>query len=175
MLNFLGSKQAMEGIVITQGGIAGDHRDSIRFVNDFDMTAVKRFYIIENKDTETIRGWRAHRIEQRWFYVLHGAFSMKTVKIDDWDQPSRELLVEVTIMRSEEQRVTHVPVGYGTAFQALEPGSKLLVFADYGIEHAKLDDYTYPADYFVRGEYLTAMRVSSVQSCRLRPENRYRS
>jgi len=25
------------------------------------MTAVKRFYIIENKDTETIRGWRAHR------------------------------------------------------------------------------------------------------------------
>src|SRR5690606_23447518 len=68
------------------GGIAEDHRGSIRFVNDFDMAAVKRFYIIENKDTETIRGWRAHRIEQRWFYVLEGAFSLKAVKIDDWEE-----------------------------------------------------------------------------------------
>ncbi|MEC3878016.1 WxcM-like domain-containing protein [Parapedobacter sp. 10938] len=140
----------MEGIRITSGGIAEDHRGSIRFVNDFDATAVKRFYIIENKDTETIRGWRAHRIEQRWFYVLNGAFSMKTVKIDDWEKPSRELPVEETMMRSEQQRVIHVPVGYGTAFQALEPGSRLLVFADYSIEHAKNDDYTYPADYFIQ-------------------------
>src|SRR5690606_18659464 len=136
------------------GGIAEDHRGSIRFVNEFDMSAVKRFYIIENKDTETIRGWRAHRIEQRWFYVLDGAFSMKTVKIDDWDQPSRELPVEETIMRSEGQQIIHVPVGCGTAFQALEAGSRLLVFADYGIEHAKLDDYTYPVDYFVKADII---------------------
>ncbi|GGC38811.1 sugar epimerase [Parapedobacter defluvii] len=143
----------MKEIVISQGGIASDHRGSIRFVNDFDMTAVKRFYIIENKDTETIRGWRAHRIEQRWFYVIEGAFSMKTVRIDDWSEPSKELPVEETILRSEEQRIIHVPVGFGTAFQALVPGSKLLVFADYGIEHAKLDDYTYPADYFIKSGF----------------------
>jgi len=138
----------MERITSIHGGSAEDHRGSIRFVNDFDMTAVKRFYIIENKDTETIRGWRAHRTEQRWFYVLEGAFSMKAVKIDDWTQPAKELHVEETIMQSGEQRVVHVPVGYGTAFQALEAGSRLLVFADYGIEHAKEDDYTWPADYF---------------------------
>ncbi len=139
----------MEEIAITQGGTAEDHRGSIRFVNDFDMAAVKRFYIIENKDTETIRGWRAHRTEQRWFYVLAGAFSLKTVKIDNWEQPSRELPVDETILRSEDQRVIHVPIGYGTAFQAVAPGSKLLVFADYGIDHAKHDDYTYPVGYFV--------------------------
>lgn len=130
------------------GGVAADHRGSIRFVNGFDMAAVKRFYIIENKDTETIRGWRAHRIEQRWFYVLDGAFSLKTVKIDHWESPSPALPVEEAILRSEDQRVIHVPVGYGTAFQALEPRSRLLVFADYGIEHAAADDYTWPADYF---------------------------
>lgn len=143
----------MEGVTITQGGIAEDHRGNIRFVNDFDMTVVKRFYIIENKDTETIRGWRAHRIEQRWFYVLDGAFSMKTVKIDNWDEPSQELPVEETILRHEDQRVIHMPVGYGTAFQALEPGSRLLVFADYGIEHAKNDDYTYALTYFVKAGF----------------------
>lgn len=143
----------MKEIVITQGGVASDHRGSIRFVNDFDMAAVKRFYIIENKDTETIRGWRAHRLEQRWFYVLDGTFSMKTVKIDDWSQPSRELAVEKAILRSEEQQIIHVPVGFGTAFQAEAPGSRLLVFADHHIEHAQYDDYTYPADYFLKSGF----------------------
>lgn len=130
------------------GGIAEDHRGSIRFVNDFDMTAVKRFYIIENKDTETVRGWRAHRTEQRWFYVLDGSFSLKTVQIDDWERPSPNLPINEKILRKADQQVIHVPVGYGTAFQALEPGSRLLVFADYGIDHAKEDDYTWAADYF---------------------------
>src|SRR5690606_4638809 len=124
----------MEEIATIQGGIAEDHRGSIRFVNEFDMTNVKRFYIIENKDTETIRGWRAHRIEQRWFYVLDGAFSLKTVKIDDWMEASRDLPVEETILRSADQRVIHMPVGFATSFQALEPGSRLLVFAEYCFE-----------------------------------------
>ncbi len=133
-----------------QGDVASDHRGSIRFVNDFDMTKVKRFYIIENADTDVIRGWRAHRIEQRWFYVLDGGFSLRTVAIDDWERPSRDLSVAEVRLSADEQRVLHVPTGYGTAFKALTPGSRLLVFADYGIDHASKDDYTYPVDYFVK-------------------------
>lgn len=131
------------------GGIATDHRGHIRFVNDFDMTQVKRFYIIENADTELIRGWRAHRTEQRWFYVLQGSFAMQTVAIDDWQQPSRTLPITKEILRAQDQRIIHMPTGYGTTFQALEPGSQLLVFADFPIEHAKEDDHTYPIDYFL--------------------------
>lgn len=132
-----------------QGGIASDHRGNIRFVNDFDMSLVKRFYIIKNLNTELVRGWRAHKIEQRWFYVLSGSFSVDLVKIDNWDSPSRELPIQKDILRATDGRVLHVPVNYGTAFTALEPNSELLVFADYGIEHAKEDDHTYPLDYFV--------------------------
>ncbi|MCC2600013.1 WxcM-like domain-containing protein [Sphingobacterium sp. FBM7-1] len=130
------------------GGIAKDHRGQIRFVNDFDMAQVKRFYIIKNTDTELVRGWRAHRIEQRWFYVLSGSFAVDLIQIDDWANASPELPVEKRILTAEEQQVLHVPVGYGTAFQALEPESELLVFADYGIENARKDDYTWPIDYF---------------------------
>jgi len=133
-----------------QGGIAKDHRGQIRFVNDFDMTQVKRFYIIKNADTELVRGWRAHRMEQRWFYVLSGAFAVDLVKIDNWEQPSPELDVEKRVLRASDQQVLHVPVGYGTAFQALEPESELLVFADFGIDNAKSDDYTWPVGYFVK-------------------------
>lgn len=131
------------------GGIAKDHRGQIRFVNDFDMTQVKRFYIIKNKDTDLVRGWRAHRIEQRWFYVLSGSFSMDLIKIDDWENASPELPVERRNLQASDKQILHVPVGYGTAFQAIEPESELLVFADHGIEHAKNDDYTWPEDYFV--------------------------
>lgn len=132
-----------------KGGVAKDHRGQIRFVNDFDMSLVKRFYIIKNTDTELIRGWRAHRMEQRWFYVLSGSFELSLVKIDDWDNPSKDLKVDQEILKDEDQQVVHVPVGYGTAFKALEEGSELLVFADYGIENAKNDDYIWSVDYFV--------------------------
>jgi len=132
------------------GGLAKDHRGQIRFVNDFDMAQVKRFYMIKNTDTELIRGWRAHRIEQRWFYVLSGSFALDLIQIDDWENAWPDLPVEKRILKAEEQQVLHVPVGYGTAFQALEPESELLVFADYEIEHAKNDDYTWPVDYFVK-------------------------
>lgn len=50
-------------INIIQWGVAKDQRGQIRFVNDFDMSLVKRFYIIKNLDTELVRGWRAHKIE----------------------------------------------------------------------------------------------------------------
>src|SRR5690606_41963258 len=89
----------MREINTIQGGIAEDHRGHIRFVNEFDMTQVKRFYIIKNKDTDLVRGWRAHRIEQRWFYVLSGSFSVDLIKIDDWENASPDLA------RSEERRV----------------------------------------------------------------------
>jgi len=137
----------MSGFI--QGGIAKDHRGQIRFVNDFDMAQVKRFYIIKNTDTELVRGWRAHRMEQRWFYALSGGFSIDLVRIDNWDRASPELPVETKNIRADENQILHVPAGYGTAFQALEADSELLVFADYPIDNAKNDDYTYPVDYFV--------------------------
>ena len=136
-------------INVIQGGIASDHRGSIRFVNDFDMSEVKRFYIIQNADTELIRGWRAHRIEQRWFYVLSGSFVLDTVLIDNWEVASPELPIERSVLNAEDRQLIHVPAGYGTAFQAVEKGSELLVFADHGIAHAPMDDYTWPQDYFV--------------------------
>lgn len=132
-----------------QGGVAKDQRGQIRFVNDFDMTQVERFYIIKNGNTELVRGWRAHRIEQRWFYVLSGAFRLDLVQIDNWEQASPNLPIEKRVLKVEEQQVVHVPAGYGTAFQALEPESELLVFADYGIDHTPNDDHTWPLDYFV--------------------------
>lgn len=132
-----------------QGGIAQDQRGHIRFVNDFDMSLVKRFYMIKNADVELVRGWRAHRIEQRWFYVVAGAFEVELIQIDNWDEPAKDLPIERVNLESANMEVLHVPKGYGTTFRALQPDSELLVFADHGIEHAPLDDYTWPLEYFI--------------------------
>jgi len=138
----------IERVEFIQGGVAGDERGQIRFVNEFDMSLVKRFYIIKNADTELIRGWRAHRIEQRWFYVLSGSFSVGLVKIDKWESPDPSLPIVNVVLNASEMRVLHVPSGYGTAFKALESGSELLVYADYSIAHASLDDHTWASSYF---------------------------
>lgn len=132
-----------------KGGIAKDDRGQIRFVNDFDMSLVKRFYIIKNIDLTLVRGWRAHRIEQRWFYVLSGSFAIDIVKIDSWETASADLAVERVVLNTDENSVLHLSTGYATAFQALEENSELLVFSDFGIENASKDDYTYPLDYFI--------------------------
>lgn len=132
-----------------QGGIAQDQRGHIRFVNDFDMSLVKRFYMIKNADVELVRGWRAHRIEQRWFYVVAGAFEVELIQIDNWDEPAKDLPIERVNLESANMEVLHVPKGYGTTFRAFQPDSELLVFADHGIEHAPLDDYTWPLEYFI--------------------------
>ncbi len=139
----------MKDISIIKGGEASDQRGQIRFVNDFDMSAVKRFYIITNADTELVRGWRGHRIEQRWFYVLSGAFEVSLLKIDNWGNASKDLPVHMKILRACNMQVLHVPKGYATAFRAIEANSELLVYADHPISHAPLDDHTWPIDYFI--------------------------
>ncbi|WP_418359218.1 hypothetical protein [Sphingobacterium detergens] len=143
----------MKDLSIIKGGIATDQRGQIRFVNDFDMSLVKRFYIIKNKDTELIRGWRAHRIEQRWFYVLSGTFSISLVKINDWTNPDPNSFIEEFVLEASEMQIFHVPEGYGTAFRALEAESEVMVFADYPLAHAVFDDHTWPIDFFKNSKF----------------------
>jgi len=138
----------MKELSFIQGGVAKDERGQIRFVNEFDMSLVKRFYIIKNADTELIRGWRAHRIEQRWFYVLSGSFNVDLVKIDNWENPDPFLPIENVVLQAEDMKVLHVPAGYGTAFRALRLESELLVYADYHLTDASQDNYTWGKDYF---------------------------
>lgn len=135
-------------LILIKGGAHSDHRGTITFINDFDMQAVKRFYRIKHPDIDTIRGWRGHKIEQRWFHVSSGAFLVKLIKVDDWVAPSSSLPIEEIILNEAHHIVLHIPAGYATAIRALEENSELMVFADYPIEHAKNDDYLFPLDYF---------------------------
>ncbi len=135
-------------IKLIAGGVHSDIRGSIEFVNEFDMNQVKRFYIIKHNDIKTLRGWRAHKIEQRWFYVLNGIFQVQIVKIDNWDSPDKNLPIQEQILSEPAKQILHIPAGYATCLKALEEDSRILVFADSGIENASNDNYLFPLDYF---------------------------
>ena len=74
-------------------------------------------YIIENNTTDFIRGWRGHKIEQRWFSAISGKLDM-----------------------------LYIPPGYISSIQSLEPNSKLLVFADNLLGKIK-DEFRFDMDY----------------------------
>ncbi len=132
---------------IISGNIFQDYRGKVSFNNDFDASAVKRIYFIENADTSTIRAWQGHRVERRWFSTIAGSFLIKLIQVENWDTPDPDSPVKDYILNADDFSVLHIPAGFISYIQALEEGSKLMVMADYSLGEIK-DEYRYPADYF---------------------------
>lgn len=118
-------------IQFIKGESFSDERGSLFFNNNLDFSEIKKVYIIENSDVSVVRAWQGHAIEQRWFIASTGSFEIKIVKIDDWTNPSDNLIKKSFKLESSDFSILKVPPGYATSIQALEEKSKLLVMSDY--------------------------------------------
>ena len=94
-----------------------------------------------------VRAWQGHQIEQRWFSAVIGSFKISLIKIDDWENPAKDLPVVEFILNAENLDILHVPGGFVSAIQALDDHSKLLLFADYDLNEIQ-DEFRFPNDYF---------------------------
>ncbi len=133
----------MSEIKLIQGGISIDERGQIAHANDLDMNDAQRFYVIQNASTEVIRAWHAHQHEKKWYTCLKGSFTMAFVKIDDWENPSPDLVPEVYQLSAENSQVICVPEGYAGGLKANEEGSILLVLSSKRIPEALQDSWRY--------------------------------
>jgi dTDP-4-dehydrorhamnose 3,5-epimerase-like enzyme len=133
---------------ITKGDSHTDSRGTLFYNNDFNVSAIKRMYVIENQNIDFVRAWQGHKIEQRWFSVMKGSFSIQLIAIDHWDKPSTNLERFTFVVDSEKLDVLHVPSGYVSSIRSLEQGSKLLVMSDYLLGEMK-DEYRFEMNYFV--------------------------
>ena len=133
---------------VIKGGSFRDMRGNLRFVNGFLMDKVKRMYIIEQLDTVAIRAWQGHKLEQKWFFVLEGAFHIQLVQPDNWESPSKDLFPRSFNMLAENNEVLHVPGGFANGFRATENNSKLLVFSNFNIKQVEMDNYRFEKDYW---------------------------
>ena len=124
-----------------------DERGIITYNNDFDASQIKRMYTIENHSTDFIRGWQGHKVEQRWFACMKGSFDISVIVVDNFTNPSKDLIIQKYLLTDEVLTYLYVPSGCITAIQAKQDGSKLLVLADYGLGEID-DEYRYSLDYF---------------------------
>lgn len=136
------------GIKVIQGGSFSDYRGTISYVNDFSFKDIERFYIISNTDENPIRAWQGHKIDAKNFYCISGSFKIHFVKIDNWESPSKDLLVETITVNVLESKIVHIPAGYANAIESLETGSKLISFSNLPLAAVGEDDVRYAQDYW---------------------------
>ena len=133
---------------IIQGGNFSDHRGTISYVNEFSFEDIERFYVISNSDENPIRAWQGHKLDAKNFYCLSGSFKIHFVKIDNWENPSKDLIVETILVSDLESKIVHIPAGYANAIESLEKDSKLISFSTLPLSNVKNDDVRYASDYW---------------------------
>lgn len=132
---------------LIQGGCHNDARGSLKYNNEFDASAIKRIYTIENKNTNFIRAWQGHKIERRWFSAIQGSFEIKLIEIDSWNQVGKKSEVRIFALNSNSLDILYVPQGYISSIQAKEKDAKLLVMSDYFLGEID-DEYRLAPDFF---------------------------
>jgi len=135
-------------IQLIEGGKHSDERGTIAFINDFDLTNIVRFYRISHPSISIVRAWQGHQKESKWFHCNRGSFLIKLMKIDNWEEPSRDLVPQVFELKSSQSQVLYIPPGYASGFKALEKDSSILVFSDLTTEESKEDDFRFEKNYW---------------------------
>lgn len=133
---------------LIQGGIAVDDRGSLSFVNDFDFGDIKRFYMVENHQQGFVRAWHAHKKESKCVMVVAGSALIGAVKIDDWENPSKDTLAEKFVLSDRKPSILYIPAGYANGFMSLTEDAKIIFFSSSSLEESKGDDFRYSAQYW---------------------------
>ncbi|NLF43822.1 MAG: hypothetical protein GX587_14100 [Bacteroidales bacterium] len=134
--------------MIISGNKHEDKRGTVRFINDFQFEGVKRFYSINHSSTEIIRAWQGHKVETKWFFVAKGSFLFNWIKLDNWETPSRELVIQSKLLADSKSEILMIEGGHVTGLKATKPDSVLIVFSDKTLEESKEDDYRFHLDYW---------------------------
>jgi dTDP-4-dehydrorhamnose 3,5-epimerase len=140
---------------IIKGGKFNDERGLIRFVNDFHFKDIKRFYLIKHPDTNVVRAWQSHQFESKYFYPVSGRFVVAWVKIDNFENPSKNLISEYHQLSANNSEILFLPKGYANGLKALEENSELLIFSDIHVSNSLNDNKKYPANIWFNWEELT--------------------
>lgn len=130
---------------LISGNLHKDERGVVRFVNDFDMQNIRRFYHVVNNSCAVVRAWQGHKIEEKYFYVSQGSFLIAAAKIDDWLNPSEKLEPETFILQANNPQILFIPAGYANGVQALEEDSSLIVYSNLTLEESANDTFRFDA------------------------------
>jgi dTDP-4-dehydrorhamnose 3,5-epimerase-like enzyme len=133
---------------LIEGGLSVDDRGQLSFVNDFDFAGVKRFYVVSNHVAGFVRAWHAHKKEAKYVVVVKGAALVGAVKVEAWDEPSKDAEVARFVLSANKPAALYIPPGYANGFMSLTEDALLMFFSTSTLEESRGDDYRYDARYW---------------------------
>ncbi len=133
---------------LMEGDMVVDDRGSISFVNEFQFEGVKRFYMICNHTVGFVRAWHGHKQEAKYVMAVSGAAILAAVEIDDWQSPSKDLLIHRYVLSAEKPSILYIPKGFANGSKTLTQDTKLLFFSTSLLEESKKDDVRYDPYYW---------------------------
>src|SRR3989344_1770312 len=122
---------------IVSGDINVDDRGSVRFVNDFDLSKVKRFYQVENHVVGQVRAWEGSKHGETYVYVPGGSAEVAVVNPDTGE-------IQKFVMSAAKPRVLWIPAGCVSGFKTLEEKTILIFFSSQTEPEHKIDLIQFP-------------------------------
>ena len=142
----------MSEIKLIEGKSVVDDRGTVKFVNDFNFSEVKRFYQVENHKVGFIRAFHGHILESKYCYVVSGSIMVCAAKIDmtciihstfkNLDKSS----LQKFFLTSDKPSILYIPSGYANGFVNLTENTKVIFFSTTTLEQSKNDDHRFNWD-----------------------------
>jgi len=135
---------------LIDAGIAVDDRGQLMFANDFDFKkyGIRRFYAVTNHKQGFIRAWHGHKNEAKFVLVAKGATVVNIIKIDNWENPSKDLEIQKFVLSAEKPSILYIPAGYVNGFMTLTQDTQVFFFSTSTIEESKGDDIRFESRYW---------------------------
>lgn len=124
---------------IINGGLSVDDRGSVTFVNDFNFSDVKRFYVVENHRAGFIRAWHGHEKEGKYVFVAKGTALIGAVDMNS-ESPKKYILSD------RSPKILYIPPGHANGFKTLEEDTRIIFYSTSTLEDSLGDDIRFPFD-----------------------------
>jgi dTDP-4-dehydrorhamnose 3,5-epimerase len=138
----------MSKVSLTNIDTAVDDRGYLRFNNSFDLSPYVRFYDVINFKSNFIRAWHGHKNETKASIVREGSAMICVVKIDNWDQPSKNLNIQKYFLSDKNPKVLEIPAGTAHGFISLEPNTKITFYSNKTTNDSINDDFRFDYNYW---------------------------
>ena len=125
---------------LIQGGAHADARGILRFCNEFDMGAVKRFYTISNSAECPVRGWIGHKRETKWFFPVKGTTA---IKVEPMSESTCSTCSTRFNLYATSPSVLKIPGGNWFCIEQHD-GAEVMVFSDCKVGEYENDDLRRP-------------------------------
>lgn len=137
----------MQSPTLLKGNISRDSRGSVSYINSFDFTGVKRFYVVENADTTIVRGFHGHMQEAKYIFVVSGTALICYVPLDS-TTPSKKQKVQQAVLSADNPQILYIPPGFANGIKAFDSETKILIFSTSTLSESQKDDVRFPYDYW---------------------------